>query len=208
MAIRPMHRVECLQMLATAKLARLACARDNQPYIVPVYIAYQESPEREPCLYGFTTAGQKVDWMRTNPRVCVEVDEAEAGDRWRSVIVTGRYEELPEIPGSDDARLRLEERPRQAAEAASESQGIANERMRAYKLLQSRIGWWQPGYAAWQARSHTDPKEKYVPIFYKIRIDQVSGHEATKDVRERISDMAPNVELKVGAPVQTALTDK
>ena len=105
-------------MLATAKLVRLACARDDQPYVVPVYVAYQESAEVEPCLYGFTTVGQKVEWMRTNPRVCVEVDEVEAGDRWRSVILTGRYEELPEIPGSDDELLRMrEERPRQAAEA-------------------------------------------------------------------------------------------
>jgi uncharacterized protein len=201
MAIRPMRRDECLQMLATAKLARLACSHDNQPYVVPVYIAYQESPEGKPCLYGFTTAGQKVDWMRTNPLVCVEVDEAEAGDRWRSVIATGRYEELPEIPGGDDARMRLAERPRQAAEAALPDCEIDDERMEAYRLLQTRIGWWQPGYAAWQARSHTDPKEQYVPIFYKIRIDQVSGHEATKDVRERISDTPPKLESNVGAMV-------
>jgi uncharacterized protein len=190
MAIRQMRRDECLQMLATAKLARLACAHDNQPYIVPVYIAYQESAEGEPCLYGFTTAGQKVEWMRTNPRVCVEVDEVESGDRWRSVIATGRYQELPEIPGSDDERLRTEEQPRQAAEAASEHQWSEDERMQAYQLLQAKIGWWQPGYAAWQARAHPDPTERYVPIFYKIRIDQLTGHEATRDVQRSVFDPA------------------
>ena len=188
MAIRQMARGECFQMLATAKLARLACAHDNQPYVVPVYVAFQESAEGEPCVYGFTTVGQKVEWMRANPRVCVEVDEVETEDRWRSVILTGRYEELPEIPGSDDELLRIAERPRQAAEAAEAPDGIENERMRAYRLLQAKIGWWQPGYAAWQARARPDPKESYAPIFYKIRIDQVTGHEATREVLATISD--------------------
>ena len=40
--------------------------------------------------------------MRANPRVCVEWDEVEEYDRWVSVIVFGRYEELsdaaPEAP--------------------------------------------------------------------------------------------------------------
>ena len=184
MAIREMRKDECLQLLATAKLARLACAHDNQPYVVPVYIACQESAEGEPglpCLYGFTTAGQKVEWMRANPRVCVEADEVEAADRWRSVIVIGRYEELPEIPDSDDLRLRTQERPQRAAEAALSHEWAEDERMQAYRLLQAKIGWWQPGYAAWEARPRPDPKESYSPIYYKIRIEQITGHEATKE---------------------------
>ncbi len=35
---------------------------------------------------------------------------------------------------------------------------------------------------SWEARSRPDPKESYAPIFYKIRIDQITGHEATKEV--------------------------
>jgi nitroimidazol reductase NimA-like FMN-containing flavoprotein (pyridoxamine 5'-phosphate oxidase superfamily) len=34
--------------------------------------------------------------MRAQPLVSVEVDEAEATDRWRSVIAEGVYEELSE----------------------------------------------------------------------------------------------------------------
>ncbi len=44
--------------------------------------------------------------MRANPRVCVEMDEIAAYDQWVSVIAVGRYEELPETPGSDGARLQ------------------------------------------------------------------------------------------------------
>ena len=78
-----MSREECLRVLAGARLARLACAHENQPYVVPVYLAYHEASG---CLYGFTTPGQKVEWMRANPLVCVEVDEVAAYDQWVSVI--------------------------------------------------------------------------------------------------------------------------
>ena len=114
MVIREMSREECLRVLAGARLARLACAHENQPYVVPVYLAYHEASG---CLYGFTTPGQKVEWMRANPLVCVEVDEIAAYDQWVSVIAIGRYEELPETPGSDGARLRAPERPRLVGEA-------------------------------------------------------------------------------------------
>src|ERR1700693_1728990 len=107
MVIREMNREECLRVLARGRLARLACARENQPYVVPVYLAYHEASA---CLYGFTTPGQKVEWMRANPLVCVELDESAACDQWVSVIVFGRYEELPEISRSDGAPGRVPER--------------------------------------------------------------------------------------------------
>ena len=81
MVIREMSREECLQVLADARLARLACAFENQPYVVPVYLAYHQPARGEPCLYGFTTQGQKVEWMRANPLVCVEVDEVHTSDQ-------------------------------------------------------------------------------------------------------------------------------
>jgi len=94
MLIREMSREECLRMLAGATLGRLACAQENQPYVVPVYLAYDEVSG---CLYGFTTCGQKIEWMRANPLACVEVDEVAANDQWRSLVAIGRYEELPDL---------------------------------------------------------------------------------------------------------------
>ena len=70
MAIHELSREECLQVLAGARLARLACVKENQPNIVPVYIAYGQPEGGKPCLYGFTTPGQKVEWMRANPPRC------------------------------------------------------------------------------------------------------------------------------------------
>ena len=49
-------------------------------------------------LYSFSTVGQKIEWMRANPLVCVQVDEVVRPEQWVSVIVFGRYEELANTP--------------------------------------------------------------------------------------------------------------
>ena len=93
MLVSEMQPRECYEFLARVGFGRLACVRENQPYIVPVYFAYE--PHR---LYGFATLGQKVDWMRSNPRVAVEADEVKSHIEWTSVVVQGRYEEFPDVP--------------------------------------------------------------------------------------------------------------
>jgi len=59
MVIREISMEQCFQVLTRARLARLACAQENRPYVVPVTLAYHKPPSGEACLYGFTTPGQK-----------------------------------------------------------------------------------------------------------------------------------------------------
>jgi uncharacterized protein len=199
MVIREMSREECLQVLGGARLARLACAQENQPYVVPVYLSYHDASG---CLYGFTTPGQKVEWMRANPLVCVEVDEIVAHDQWVSVIANGRYEELTETPGSDGARLRAPERPRQVGEVLpawsagrchrqGDDEGFDDERARAWQILKNHPEWWEPGCTAGAARVHRHSDEPFIPLYYRIRIDRVTGHEATRHARDAISSAVP-----------------
>ena len=187
--IREMSRDECFKVLAEARFVRLACAKENQPYVVPVYLAYHEASG---CLYGFTTRGQKVEWMRANPLVCIEVDDITAYDQWISVIAIGCYEELPETPVSDAARLRAPERPRQAGEAnphwsADSPLKCDDERELAWQLLKTHPEWWEPGCTAWSAREHRDSAEPFISVYYRVRIDHVTGHEATRDSRDSIA---------------------
>jgi nitroimidazol reductase NimA-like FMN-containing flavoprotein (pyridoxamine 5'-phosphate oxidase superfamily) len=97
MVIREMSSEECRRVLAGARLARLGCAHSDQPYVVPVYLVYYEPTADESCFYGYSTFGQKVKWMRANPRVCVEMDEVKSPTQWKSVVTFGRFEELPEV---------------------------------------------------------------------------------------------------------------
>jgi len=150
-----MTEMECREFLARSSLGRLACARENEPYIVPIYFAYV--PDH---LYGFSTFGQKIEWMRSNPRVSVESDEVLNHSHWKSVIVSGRYEELPDEPK------------------------YQTERDQARMLLEKRFLWWQTAYAAMQLRRRqTHPTRHLVvpPLFYCIHIEGMTGRKAAPD---------------------------
>lgn len=150
MFIHSMTEAECRLALRKARVGRLACAQDNQPYIVPMYFAYSEHH-----LYAISTIGQKIKWMRANPLVCVQVDELTSADEWMSVIVFGRYEELPDSPDFKHAR----------------DQALA--------LLQRRSAWWwEP---ACICEDHRDSPHSCTPVTYRIHIDHLSGHHATPD---------------------------
>ena len=183
MLIREMSRDECLQVLAETKIARLACAFKNQPYVVPVYLAYFQSAGGESCLYGFTTLGQKVEWMRANPLVCVEVDKIDAVDQWVSVVVFGQYQELPVVLAQNVGRLPHRETT-ESPEELPIAPALAGEQLVAYQLLQSRAMWWEPATTARAASVHRHVADPVIPIFYKIGIDQVTGHQSTRDTAE------------------------
>jgi hypothetical protein len=175
MVIEEMTRDDCFHALARARLGRLACARDNQPYVIPFYFAF-----REPYLYAFTTFGQKVEWMRENPLVCVEVDEVDQFDRWTSVIIFGRYEELRDTPEQEQERHRaLGLRGRTAGMSQAGSSERGRERQYAHNLLQQYAGWWETGHASHTCR---EPAQSFTPIFYRILIDRISGRRAMPDV--------------------------
>ena len=46
--------------------------------------------------------------------------------------------------------------------------------------------WEKPGYAAWVTRAHRDLAEPFISVYYRIRINQVTGHEATRDAKDAI----------------------
>jgi nitroimidazol reductase NimA-like FMN-containing flavoprotein (pyridoxamine 5'-phosphate oxidase superfamily) len=149
MLIQEMTVAECHEFLARRDLGRLGCAHENEPYVVPIHFAYE--PNR---LYGFTTLGQKVEWMRANPRVCVEVDEVIHNRRWSSVILSGEYHELPN------------------------ETAYAREREHAYKLLENRFLWWETALASEQPRHASHPAPT---ILYCIHVSRLSGRRAMAD---------------------------
>ena len=152
MLIQEMTRQASLDLLARTHFGRLACAQANQPYVVPFYFAYHQD-----FIYSFTTVGQKIDWMRSNPLVCVQADEVGSPQEWVSVIVFGRYEELPDTP----------EYERQRAVA--------------HDLLQKKAMWWEPGYVKTIQHGTERP---LVPVYYRIHVAQITGHCATSEPRK------------------------
>ena len=140
MVIHEMTQGECRAMLAGTNVARLACARNNQPYIVPIRVDL----DRE-FLYGYATLGQKIEWMRQNPLVCLEIDELTSHGHWANVVVFGHYEELSHTPKYEDART--------VAEA----------------LFQTHPTWWEPASVPF------GKQEQRTPIVFRIQISRTTG---------------------------------
>ncbi len=67
----------------------------------------------------------------------------------------------------------------------------ADERERAWQILKTMPEWWQPGCTAWAARANRNPAEPCGFVYYKIRIDRVTGHEATRDARDALPHAMP-----------------
>ena len=105
MLIQELTRDQCREVLARSEFGRLACARFDQPYVVPIHFSFDA--ERN-CVYAFSTVGQKVQWMRENPKVCLEIDEIDDKDSWTTVVAFGRYEEIHQNPEESEARQRAE----------------------------------------------------------------------------------------------------
>ena len=143
MQIYEMTAEECRAELQELHFGRLACVRDSEPYIVPVYFGYDGQQ-----LYGITRPGQKVEWMRSNPRVCLEAYARSSHTHWTSIIVFGRYEELPDLP----------------------KYGLA--RAQAIETLQKRTMWWEPACVT------PERQERREPIYYRIHIDRVTGRRS------------------------------
>lgn len=143
MKIEELKIEECRKILGKKQIGRLACSLMNQPYVVPFNFVYDGKGH----LYAFSTVGQKIEWMRENPLVCVEIEEIKNQDDWITLIIFGRYEELPDTPEFKDQRNY------------------------AYELLSLRPMWWQPAFVAGTQRE--DIIEE--PVYFRIYIEKITG---------------------------------
>jgi uncharacterized protein len=141
--VQELSRDECVEVLRRAQVGRIACTRGGEPYIVPIYVTFDGRD-----LYGFSTLGQKIIWMRENPRVCFEVEDVADGRHWTTVLAFGRYEELSR-PHEDREGLAAVE-----------------------PLLARRPEFWQPGAAK------VGPYEHGSPVLFRIAIERLTGRRS------------------------------
>ena len=89
MLIHELSERDCFEVLGRGTLGRLGCARHDQPYVVPIHFSFDLDRR---CLYAFSAIGQKIEWMRDNPQVCLEVEEIADSHQWTTVVVLGTPE--------------------------------------------------------------------------------------------------------------------
>ncbi|RUM25426.1 pyridoxamine 5'-phosphate oxidase family protein [Rhizobium vallis] len=144
--LKDLTQAECSTILEQSRFGHLACCNEGRPYVVPIYFAYAKGT-----IYSFSMPGRKVDWMRANENVCLQIDQRGTGRGWTSVVVDGRFEEFPD---TDLWR---------------------SERLQAWSLLQKHFDWWEIGALKPQARPPGSLPEH---IFYGISLREVTGRTA------------------------------
>ena len=147
MLIHELTREQCCEVLGRAELGRLACSRFDQPYVVPIHFSFDPDSD---CIYAFSTVGQKVQWMRENPKVCLEVEDIDDKNSWTTVVVIGRYDEIHQSPGEAEARERAEQ------------------------LFAARPGWWLPAAAKIPGRDRHDV------VVCRLQIERLTGRRTAR----------------------------
>ena len=93
------------QVLQRNLFGRIGCSDEGRVYIVPISFAYRDN-----LIYAQSKGGMKIDIMRNNPQVCLQVDEIDDMANWRSVLCWGTYNEIND-PAEREAAIReLEDR--------------------------------------------------------------------------------------------------
>jgi len=142
MRVVAISQKDCKDLLGRVSIGRLACSLNDQPYVVPVCFAYE--PE---CLYVFSTTGKKIEWMRQNPKVCVQIDEIGGFSNWTSIVIEGTFLELRE-PQYSAEKERARERLAQSSE------------------------WWVTPLAE---RREQVSDVSIEPVFFRVDIQTISG---------------------------------
>lgn len=96
---------ECRTLLESERYGHLGCTADGDVYVLPVTYAYKNN-----AIYAYTHEGKKVDMMRKNPNVCLQVEKVDMPKGWESVICWGVYEELTDPAQLKEGQFLLAER--------------------------------------------------------------------------------------------------
>ncbi|HEU4836690.1 MAG TPA: pyridoxamine 5'-phosphate oxidase family protein [Pyrinomonadaceae bacterium] len=97
-----LNEIEAQKVLQSARVARLGCVVNGEPYVVPISCHLEDD-----CLYSHSLPGLKISGLRTNPQACIQVDEIESDLHWRSAIAFGKFEEITKSNEREEILTKL-----------------------------------------------------------------------------------------------------
>ncbi|HEX3281049.1 MAG TPA: pyridoxamine 5'-phosphate oxidase family protein [Pyrinomonadaceae bacterium] len=98
--MRSLLEKEGEELLTAARIGRLGCVDNGEPYVVPISYFFEDGS-----IYSHSLPGRKIDILRSHPRACLQVDDIESDFSWRSAIAYGDFEEVHE-PAERNVILR------------------------------------------------------------------------------------------------------
>lgn len=114
---------QCKYILESNAIGRIGCYADGKMMIVPItYVSDGKS------IYCHSMEGTKISMMRKNPNVCFQVDCIESLTNWRSVMATGKFQEIKTPSQQQKAKTLFIERlsPLRLGESADPARDFGN----------------------------------------------------------------------------------
>ncbi|MEO7971190.1 MAG: pyridoxamine 5'-phosphate oxidase family protein [bacterium] len=87
--MRTLNETEGRELLISARIGRLGCVDNGEPYVVPINYLFEDE-----LVYSHSLPGRKIDILRAHPRACLQVDDIANDFNWGSAIAYGNYEEI------------------------------------------------------------------------------------------------------------------
>ncbi|MDA9069243.1 pyridoxamine 5'-phosphate oxidase family protein [Algibacter sp.] len=89
--ILKLGKSKCRTLLSNNYIGHLAYIYKNRPFVIPVTYYYDDSTN---ALFGYSGDGHKINALRINNAVSLEVADIESVNTWKSVSVQGGFYEL------------------------------------------------------------------------------------------------------------------
>jgi uncharacterized protein len=103
--IDEMGQDEIHELLYKVGYGHLGFIHAGKPCVMPMHYYLENSD-----IYLFTTVGMKTHDMDTDPDVCLQVEELNGSEHWRSVIVMGEAQHVTEQPEIDRVMTLVKQR--------------------------------------------------------------------------------------------------
>ncbi len=88
--IKNLDKNEAQKLLKEQKFGHLGCVLESgEPYVVPVNYLFKDDE-----IYIHCLPGQKLDALRANGKVCLQVEKIGKSCRWKSAIAFGEFQEV------------------------------------------------------------------------------------------------------------------
>lgn len=117
--IATMKSTEAKSLFEECRFAHLACHNRDDIYLVPISYIFEDG-----AIYSHSEPGRKIDIMRKNPHVCVQVEKIQDFFHWRSAIAWGDFEELSGDEANEAMRLLLKKVSEEKGAAQMSSLGL------------------------------------------------------------------------------------
>ncbi len=100
--IQNLEENHCIQLLSSNYIGHLGFISNNWPYVLPITYHYDQTKNS---IIGYSGEGHKLNALRKNNSVSLEVSEINSVNKWKSIMIQGTFEELKGI----DAKAQLHE---------------------------------------------------------------------------------------------------